>query len=130
MYLYREGCRPGVRPCRDPLDTRLDTDTPNHGASLRASQEPGEPSDDISLTVKTSYHERGALVNREKGAADLRVRRWDVPVSSGQPSRCPGNRADAEDAVQDVFVSLVCSGERTGGVGDLGAYLFVSPRRC
>jgi len=41
-----------------------------------------------------------------------------------------GNRADAEDAVQDVFVSMVRSRASLAQVEDLGAYLFASLRHA
>ena len=44
--------------------------------------------------------------------------------------RILGSQADAEDAVQDVLVSLVRSRERIGNVENLGAYLFVALRRA
>ncbi len=41
-----------------------------------------------------------------------------------------GSRADAEDAVQDVFLSLVRSRSSLGRVEDLRAYLFASLRHA
>jgi RNA polymerase sigma-70 factor (ECF subfamily) len=41
-----------------------------------------------------------------------------------------GSRQDAEDAVQDVFVSLVRARQRLGGVENLRAYLFASLRHA
>ena len=41
-----------------------------------------------------------------------------------------GSREDAEDAVQDVFISLVRSRTRLAEVRDLEAYLFASLRRA
>jgi RNA polymerase sigma-70 factor, ECF subfamily len=41
-----------------------------------------------------------------------------------------GRREDAEDAVQEVFVSLVQSRRRLAGVRDLEAYVFASLRRA
>ncbi|MDD4890823.1 MAG: sigma-70 family RNA polymerase sigma factor [Phycisphaerae bacterium] len=43
--------------------------------------------------------------------------------------RMLGRRADAEDAVQDVFVSLVRSRTALANIADLAAYLFVCLRR-
>src|SRR4051794_15233125 len=41
-----------------------------------------------------------------------------------------GRREDAEDVVQDVFMSLVRSRERLADVDDLTAYLFSALRRA
>ena len=41
-----------------------------------------------------------------------------------------GRREEAEDAVQEVFLSLVRSHQRLAGVDDLAAYLFASLRRA
>jgi RNA polymerase sigma-70 factor, ECF subfamily len=44
--------------------------------------------------------------------------------------RLLGSREDAEDVVQDVFMSTVRSREKLGEVRDLAAYLFVSLHRA
>jgi RNA polymerase sigma-70 factor (ECF subfamily) len=41
-----------------------------------------------------------------------------------------GSAADAEDAVQEVFASVVRSRQRIAGVANLEAYLFVALRRA
>ena len=45
-------------------------------------------------------------------------------------ARMLGSAADAEDAVQEVFASIVRSRQRIAGVANLEAYLFVSLRRA
>jgi len=77
---------------------------------------------------------REELLSAGLAAGDLgayeRVYELYGPALYRSAERMLGNRADAEDAVQDVFVSLVRSRERIGGVGNLRAYLFVSLRRA
>ena len=51
------------------------------------------------------------------------------PAMYRAAARMLGNTADAEDAVQEVFVSLVRSRRWLAGAKDLKAYLFVSLHR-
>lgn len=81
---------------------------------------PGSPDDTPLLAGLAAGREDAFAAAYDRFAGRLLAAAWGIL----------GSRADAEDAVQDVFVGLVRSRATLGGVEDLGAYLFASLRHA
>ena len=81
---------------------------------------PGSPDDTPLLAGLAAGREDAFAAAYDRFAARLLAAAWGML----------GSRADAEDAVQDVFVGLVRSRATLAGVEDLGAYLFASLRHA
>jgi RNA polymerase sigma-70 factor (ECF subfamily) len=81
---------------------------------------PGSPDETTLLAGLAAGREDAYAAAYDRFAARLLAAAWGML----------GNRADAEDAVQDVFVGLVRSRATLAEVEDLGAYLFASLRHA